>query len=188
MLRGLRRAGVSPSGSHHVGRRPTLAGTLAGDSIRKRDHAPAVGTISPVDSEVRPCIGSVLELGENDQLLLRRRGRSRSLAASGNVHLRDLPAEPDCCEDFPEQACQLSPFGVRDASPHFEYKTFQILECPNLDLQHRIRRIATATLRDRLRAPAIKVAPRSPQNSICSAPGVSEMAADRSPKRCRGPS
>ncbi len=74
-------------------------------------------------------------LGENDQLLLRRRGRPGNLAGTGNVHLRDLSGEPTCCEDFTEQAGQLSPFGVRAASPQFKRKTFQILERLNLSPQ-----------------------------------------------------
>ena len=77
-------------------------------------------------------------LSENDQFLLRRWGRFGNLAAAAeNVRFRDSPGGSACCEDFTEQAGQLSPFGVRTASPHFKRKTFQILERLNLSLQFR---------------------------------------------------
>ena len=77
-------------------------------------------------------------LSENDQFLLRRWVRPGNLAAAAeNVRFRDSPGGSACCEDFTEQAGQLSPFGVRTASPHFKRKTFQILERLNLSLQFR---------------------------------------------------
>ena len=81
-------------------------------------------------------------------------GRGIPPSPCGTSALRDLPGEPAGCKDFAKQACQLSPFGVRAASPHFKRKTFQILERLDLSLQlhdgSRRRRPVENLLRGRL--------------------------------------
>ena len=75
-------------------------------------------------------------LGEDDQLLPRRRGRLRDLAgAVRHVRFRDARDESAHGEDLTEQAGKLAPLGVGAAAPHLQREGFERLERLDLGLQ-----------------------------------------------------
>ncbi len=75
-------------------------------------------------------------LGEEHQLLARRRGRARDRAgAVGDRGLRDAIGEGRAGEDLAEQARQFPPLGVGAAATHAEREHFEPRQRLDLDLQ-----------------------------------------------------